>query len=357
MSKSLGNSPDPLDLIDRYGADGLRFGLMRIAPTGTDVKFDEKQIEEGKNFANKLYNAVRFRLMQGEAGTTPAPRFSAVHIDILDKLKQLHADVATGLGKYEFNACVQALYAFFWNEYCSLFLEAVKNDLREGADPAVRNATLHTIDTVLRHYLALLSPFMPHITEELWQSLGFAARHEEKPLMITPLPSPDSLLQGLRDEEVSKARVIAAALYEAANRVRNLKAEYNLSTNKNVRLVLKPTLPTATDIPDRLALLSGAKAVETCPGYEAPKGTPASVTPLGELFLPLEGLVDVDAERTRIAKELEKITKEIARSEAKLGNESFVQRAPADVVQQEQDRLRDWKEKEAHLLAMQSALS
>ncbi len=357
MSKSLGNSPDPLDLIDRYGADGLRFGLMRIAPTGSDVKFDEKQIEEGKNFANKLYNAVRFRLMQGEAGTDPAPRFSAVHIDILDKLKQLHSDVTTALEKYEFNACTQALYFFFWNEYCSLFLEAVKNDLREGADPAVRNATLHVIDTVLRHYLALLSPFMPHITEELWQSLGFAARHDNKPLMVTPLPSPDSLLQGLADEDVSKARVIASSLYEAANRARNLKAEYNLSTNKNVRLVIKPALPVAADIPARLALLAGAKETEVAPDYEAPKGTPAAVTPLGELFLPLEGLVDVEAEKKRINKELEKLAKDITAAQSKLGNASFVERAPAAVVQQEKERLAAHEEKRTRLQAMLSALS
>ena len=358
MSKSLGNSPDPLDLIARYGADGLRFGLMRIAPTGTDVKFDEKQIEEGKNFANKLYNAVRFRLMQGEASTEPAPKFSAVHIDILSKLKQLHADVAEALAKYEFNSYTQALYSFFWNEYCSLFLEAVKNDLREGADPAVRHATLHTIDTVLRHYLALLSPIMPHIAEELWQSLGFAARTGDQPLMSTPLPTPDSLLAGLEDTQVSKARALASALYDSANRARNLKAEYNLATNKNVRFVVKPAaLPVDADTAARLALLAGAKEVDTQADYAAPKGTPSALTPLGELFLPLDGLVDVEAERSRISKELDKISKEITKSNAKLGNESFVQRAPAAVVQQEQERLREWEGKKAQLEAMLAALA
>ena len=358
MSKSLGNSPDPLDLIARYGADGLRFGLMRIAPTGTDVKFDEKQIEEGKNFANKLYNAARFRMMQGEATTEPAPRFTPVHIDILAKLKQLHADVEAALGKYEFNAYTQALYSFFWGEYCSLFLEAVKNDLREGADPAVRNATLHTIDTVLRHYLALLAPIMPHITEELWQSLGFATRHEGQPLMLTPLPRAEALLSGLDEAEISKARAMATALYDTANRARNLKAEYNLATNRNVRLVLKPaTLPVEADTAARLALLSGAREVACEADYAAPKGTPTALTPLGELFMPLEGLVDVEAERSRIRKELEKIEKETAKSRAKLGNESFVQRAPAAVVEQEQERLREWEAKAAQLNAMLAALA
>lgn len=356
MSKSLGNSPDPLDLIAKYGADGLRFGLMRIAPTGTDVKFDEKQIEEGKNFANKLYNAARFRMMQGAASTDPAPRFTAVHIDILAKLRDLHATVADALAKYEFNTYTQALYSFFWNEYCSLFLEAVKNDLREGSDPAVRNATLLTMDTVLRHYLALLAPIMPHIAEELWQSLGFAARHEGQTLMLSPLPDPDTLLAGLDDAEISRARATATALYEAANRARNLKAEYNLATNRKVRFFLKPTMPTDADLAARLALLAGAQSVTCDAAYEAPKGTPATLTPLGELFLPLEGLVDVDAERRRITKELEKISKEISKSEAKLGNPGFVDRAPAQVVDQERARLDEWKAKRDRLSAMLAAL-
>ena len=356
MSKSLGNSPDPLDLIAKYGADGLRFGLMRIAPTGTDVKFDEKQIEEGKNFANKLYNAARFRMMQGAASTDPAPRFTAVHIDILAKLRDLHATVADALAKYEFNTYTQALYSFFWNEYCSLFLEAVKNDLREGSDPAVRNATLLTMDTVLRHYLALLAPIMPHIAEELWQSLGFAARHEGQTLMLSPLPDPDTLLAGLDDAEISRARATATALYEAANRARNLKAEYNLATNRKVRFFLKPTMPTDADLAARLALLAGAQSVTCDEAYAAPKGTPATLTPLGELFLPLEGLVDVDAERSRITKELEKISKEISKSEAKLGNPGFVDRAPAQVVDQERARLDEWKAKRDRLSAMLAAL-
>ena len=356
MSKSLGNSPDPLDLIARYGADGLRFGLMRIAPTGTDVKFDEKQIEEGKNFANKLYNAARYRMMQGTPGTE-APKFMPVHIDILAKLKELHVTVAEALSKYEFNTYTQALYSFFWNEYCSLFLEAVKNDLREGT-PAVKNATLYTIDTVLRHYFALLAPIMPHIAEELWQSLGFATRNDGKPLMNTDLPGTDSLLAGLSDTDISKAKALTTALYDTANRARNLKAEYNLATNKQVRFVLKPgALPLDEDLMARLALLAGAQSTTADSSYEAPKGTPTALTPFGELFLPLEGLVDVDAERTRITKELEKITKEIAKSTAKLSNASFVDRAPAAVVEQERARLSEWENKKSQLEGMLAALA
>jgi valyl-tRNA synthetase len=359
MSKSLGNSPDPLDLIAKYGADGLRFGLMRIAPTGTDVRFDEVQIEEGRNFANKLYNAVRFRLMQGDSDPSVQPHFSAVHKDILAKLAQLHKDVAQALADYEFNALTQSLYQFFWSEYCALFLEAVKADLREGADPARRAATLVTMDLVLKHYLALLHPVMPHITEELWQSLGFAAENNGQPLMMTPLPNATELLAAFSDDDVAQASSIASALYETANRARNLKAEYNLSTNKNVEFILKPTQPAGNcpDLLTRLSLLSGAKQVNSNADYEAPKGTPVTLTPLGELFLPLEGLIDVDSERDRLSKEIAKVEKEITKSQGKLSNSKFVDRAPAEVVAQEKERLADWTEKLGRLRSMLEALS
>ena len=357
MSKSLGNSPDPLDLIANYGADGLRFGLMRIAPTGTDVRFDENQIGEGRNFANKLYNATRFRLMQGAAEEDAAPHYSPVHISIISKLKQLHADVEKALADYEFNALIQNLYQFFWNEYCDRFLEAVKGDLRDGADPAARAATLTTMDTVLRHYLALLHPVMPHITEELWVSLGFADANGGLPLMRTPLPSADGLLAGLDETRITLANTQAAALYETANKARNLKAEYDLSNNKNVSFILKTTHDVPLDILSRLSILANAKSVTRDAAYSAPKGTPAALTPLGELFLPLEGLIDVEAEKERLGKELDKIAREIAKSSSKLGNAGFVERAPAEVVDQEKARLADWEAKQAQLKGMLDSLS
>ncbi|MCQ2372001.1 MAG: class I tRNA ligase family protein, partial [Akkermansia sp.] len=219
-------------------------------------------------------------------------------------------------------------------------------------------ATLFTMDTVLRHYLALLAPIMPHITEELWASLGFAAREDGKPLMSTELPCADSLLSGLDDTDVSKACAMASALYETANRARNLKAEYDLATNKKVRFVIKPAaMPLDDDLCARLALLAGAQSATADAAYEAPKGTPTALTPFGELFLPLEGLVDVEAERARLGREIEKITKEIQKSSAKLGNASFVDRAPAAVVEQERARLADWEAKKAQLEAMLSALT
>ena len=175
--------------------------------------------------------------------------------------------------------------------------------------------------------------------------------------MVTPLPSADTLLTGLDEADISKAHALTSALYDAANRARNLKAEYNLATNRNVRFVIKPALPLDSDTAGRLALLAGAREVACEADYAAPTGTPTALTPLGELFMPLEGLVDVDAERARIRKELDKIEKEATKCQAKLSNDSFVQRAPAAVVEQEQARLREWEAKKAQLASMLAALA
>ncbi len=178
MSKSLGNSPDPLDLIAKYGADGLRFGLMRIAPSGQDIRFDEKQIEEGRNFANKLWNATRFRQMHGgetEGEINPA-LLTSDDKWILLRLDAAIRAVTQALEDYNFSEAAQALYRFFWSEYCDWYLEASKAALGmpDAEPPSARKAnTLAVIDFVLGHTLRLFHPFLPFITEELWHGLGF----------------------------------------------------------------------------------------------------------------------------------------------------------------------------------------
>ena len=175
MSKSLGNSPDPLDLIDKYGADGLRFGLMRIAPTGADIRFEEKQIEEGRNFATKLWNAARFRQMHGPSAAEPAIEngtLSIYSIEVLARLNETIADVEQAYREYKFNEVAQRLYDFFWSDYCDWFVEAGKTEIF-GNDEANKSSALAVMDYVLSAVVRLLHPFMPHITEELWSLLGF----------------------------------------------------------------------------------------------------------------------------------------------------------------------------------------
>ncbi len=353
MSKSLGNSPDPLDLIDKYGADGLRFGLLRIAPTGTDVKFDETMIEEGRNFANKLWNACRFRQMQGGApsgdwsliGDAQFAQLTPFAVDILARLDQLAVDLDSAYADYEFNKVTQVLYEFFWSNYCDLYLETIKGDTSP--------ATLAVQDIVLRGFLMHLHPLMPHATEELWETLGFGGAGSF--LMSTVLPA-RGVLAACEPARVAAARQQAAEVYEAAARARNLKAEYNLASSRSVKFILKPLRPGAEPLAAVLRILAQAAEVAVNDAPALPGGTPVSVTPLGDLFMPLEGLIDVAAEKARLGKEIARIVAEVEKAEAKLASPAFAGKAPPDVVEKARQTLADWKEKQAKLEAMVAAL-
>ncbi len=353
MSKSLGNSPDPLDLIATYGADGLRFGLMRIAPVGTDVRFDESQIEEGRNFANKLWNAARYRQMQdgAPAAVLDPDALSIYDLAILARLDDLAEALDKAYESYRFNECGQLLYDFFWSEYCDWYLESIKAHFQPEADPARKATTLKVIDTVLERYLALLHPYMPHITEELWEKLGFA--RDGALLMQTRFPE-TPVLAGADPQRVAEARQRAAAVYEATTRARNLKAEYNLAAKRNVRFVLIPesgndwiALETET-----LRALIGAEAILCGEQFLPSAQTPTLLTALGKLYMPLEGLVDTDAERKRLEKELGKIDAELKKVSSKLNDANFTERAPKEVIDENKRRREDFKTRQTQLQEM-----
>ena len=356
MSKSLGNSPDPIDLMDKFGADGLRFGLMRIAPVGADVRFDEASVEEGRNFANKLYNACRFRQMDGNEFTPllSVKGLPVYHILVMSKLDELADDLKGIYSEYRFGEIAQRLYEFLWNDFCDKWLEAVKGDLRESATAAARAAALGTFDAVMSRYLQLLHPYMPHVTEELSERMNYVSKGEF--VMRKTLPE-KALLAELSADEIAATEKQAAAIYETAGRLRNLKAEYNLGSRKDVSFVMKGALAWLSDELKVLALLAGSTEILVDDSYDATKGTPAAVTPVGEAYMPMEGLIDVEAERVRISKEIEKIRIEVTKSEGKLGNASFVDRAPPEVVVQEKQRLEDWKIKLSLLGEMLEALN
>lgn len=365
MSKSLGNSPDPIELMDKYGADGLRFGLLRIAPVGSDVRFDESQVQEGRNFANKLYNACRFRQMAGELELPDGDEadddeeFEVVgtarcfHIDIMAKLDELTADLERIYAEYRFGEIAQRLYEFLWSDFCDKFLEAVKGDFRDSATAEARAVTVTVFDTVMSRYLQLLHPYMPHVTEELSARMRFVEEGEF--LMDAELPE-EPILAGLTAAEISVEKGKAAAIYETAGRLRNLKAEYKVASRRDVNFVAKGYPDWLEGEKDVLALLAGAGEIRLDPSFQAPKGTPASLTDVGEIAMPLEGLIDVEAEKIRISKEIERIGMEESKSKGKLGNASFVERAPAAVVEQEKKRLEEWGSKLGQLKEMLAAL-
>jgi valyl-tRNA synthetase len=354
MSKQLGNSPDPLELMGKYGADGLRFGLLRIAPLGSDIRFDESQVEEGRNFANKIYNACRFRQMAGGERNTELPALDLLrpyHVDIMAKLDSLSAQLGESYAEYRFGEIAQKMHEFLWSEFCDWFLEAVKGDLRQQAAEVERERTLAVFDAVMSRYLQLLHPYMPHVTEELSARMGYVA---EGHFLMNQLLPVEPLLHGFAATTSCQR---AADIYEAAGRLRNLKAEYQLATRRDVTFVVKSAALWLGEELDVLALLAGAAVIRIDDDFAASKGTPAAITPVGEIYLPLEGLIDVEAERQRLSREIEKLSKEVVKCEAKLGNASFVDRAPPEVVVQEKARLEEWQGKLAQLAEMLAALN
>jgi valyl-tRNA synthetase len=330
MSKSLGNSPDPLDLIAKYGADGLRFGLMRTAPHGQDIRFDEKQIEEGRNFANKLWNAFRFRQLQGPRVTTkPALPLSPYSTRILVLLNAAVDRIERGYSEYLFTDVAQAIYDFFWSDFCDCYLEAAKTEL-QSENPETRAGSLSVMDHALSAVLRLLHPFMPHITEELWHRMEYGSDSIQF-AQLTDLRTELSL-----DSAQSE---FAEMVYRATSQVRNLRAEYRIPSNKKVRMILRPAVPGDSAV---FANLAGAEPLQVNPHFEGPRGMPMVLTPLGQVFLPLEGLVDLPAEKERLAKEITKLEKELETVQKKLANANFVDRAPAAVVEEHRQRERDF---------------
>jgi valyl-tRNA synthetase len=425
MSKTLGNSPDPLELIAKYGADALRFGTMRSAPLGQDVLFDEKDVELGRNFCNKLWNACRFRQMQGATDPVAASGVSpdACEIEgeinpalltsddkwILLKLDQAIREITTAFTEYKFNEATTTLYRFFWSEYCDWYVEAskavlarpveaLKEESAEALAPSplngersgVRGETpvdrpkspsphptlsppsgsgegsarrankLAVIDFVLSNTLRLFHPFLPFITEELWQGMGFNRDLPEgqggKTVMNSVWPKPfDTDFKehyGLDDCYLD----FVERKYELVTLGRNLRREYNISSSKKVRFILKPANGVSPHDVDVLKILLNAEPFELNPEYEAPKGTPAVHSELGELYLPLEGLIDAEAEKARLTKELAKIDSEIQKVEQKLNNPAFIQKVPPAVLAEHQQRLAEWQAKRAKVKGALDAL-
>ena len=361
MSKSLGNSPDPLDLINKYGADALRFGIMRSAPQGQDLLFDEQSVELGRNFCNKLWNACRFRQMQGgeSEGEINTSRLTSDDKWILLKLDAAIREVTDALNNYKFNEAANTLYRFFWSEFCDWYLESAKAALNvEATDErtvARRTNTLAVIDFALSNTLRLFHPFLPFITEELWHGMGFNGDlpKEQGGDTIMFARWPKAFDQEMKDfyalDDCYLERV--EAKHELVRQGRNLRSEARIAANKKVHFVLKPTDGLPPHDINVIKILLNAERFEVNPEFQAGKGTARTITPLGELFLPLEGLIDVTAERSRLQKELEKVRSEIEKVSQKLSNPNFTQKVPPQVLAEHQQRLNDWNTKHAQVLA------
>ena len=351
MSKSLGNSPDPLELIAKYGADALRFGTMRSAPQGLDVLFDEKDVELGRNFANKLWNACRFRQMQGgeSEGEIDPALLNSDDKWILLRLDQVIIEVTAAFETYRFTAATGALYRFFWSEFCDWYVESCKATFF-GEDAARKANVLAVFDFVMGHALRLFHPFLPFITEELWHGLGCSEGLPEeqggKTIMSAHWPQAfgDDFKAHYGLEET--VNDLIAAKHELVIGGRNLRTIGNIPFAKKVDYILKPAGELDPYEVEVIQSLLNAESLQVDKEYAPRKGTPAARSALGELYLPLDGLIDVEAEKVRLEGQLEKISKEIEKASAKLNNPKFTERAPEDVLQEAKDRLAEWQQKE-----------
>jgi valyl-tRNA synthetase len=365
MSKSLGNSPEPLDLIAKFGADGLRFGLLTIAPKGQDILFDEDRVSQGRNFCNKLWNASRFRQMSGpmsDNGTLAAiaARLRPAQLDdddfaILHGLAELTDATTQRLEEHEFTAYSQGLYTFFWGDFCDWYVEASKSRL---ADPALRDTCLAVQDLVLRQFLLMLHPIAPFITEELWHLLGYGA--EKDFIQDHGTGSGGDLLKVLRDHGVKMIASKVAdvgLLREFVAAVRAAKAQANQANKRDSVVTF-----VAKDATAKALLEHNHEKVSRLAGLAELKfaadagGRPGTLTSIGTVLLEVGEGLDVGAEKLRLSKELEKVEKAVAAGEAKLSNETFVSKAPPQILEGARKQLNEAKAKRDEIARMLASL-
>ena len=340
MSKSLGNSPDPLDLIDKFGADGVRMGLMLAAPAGHDIMYDDSLCEQGRNFCNKIWNA--FRLVKGwEVDREAAqPEASAMAVKWFeDKLAETMAEMADLMGKFRISEALMALYKLFWDEFSSWYLEIVKPAYGTPMDGNSYDATLGFFDTLLK----LLHPFMPFITEELWQHLY--ERKDGESIMNAQLPEPKEYDK----EAIAKFE----ALKEIVAGVRTIRKQKQILNKTAVELHIKGDHDALYDsVLAKMGNISELRRVEE-------KGATSAAFIVGavEYSIPLEGSVDVEAEMKKLEAELKRYEGFLAGVEKKLANEKFVSSAPEKVVALERKKKADATEKIAAIKASMAAFS
>jgi valyl-tRNA synthetase len=330
---------------------------MRIAPSGQDIAFDEKQIEEGRNFATKLWNAARFRQMHGPSEAAPRLEDHALSIyalEVLARFDELLATTETAYREYKFNEAAQRLYDFFWSDYCDWFIEAAKTEIF-SEDEARKKSVLAVMDFVLSGFLRLLHPFMPHVTEELWSVFGFGPGEDIKASSIQFAPPPPAALPAMNAEAIAQARSKVAKVYETILAGRNLRATSRIPSNKKARFILRPATGFDEQELPTISRLLNAEELTPDPKYQPPAGVPVAMTPLGELHLLISG-GDESTERDRLDKEIAKLENELRTVEAKLSNASFVEKAPPAVVQEHRQRKTDFSEQVAQLRKARAAM-
>ena len=355
MSKSLGNSPDPLDVIATYGADALRFTVIYIAPVGQDIRYSNEKCEIGRNFANKIWNVVRFRLMQGPV-TSAKPtldNLGALRPDdqwILASLNQAIKEVTDGLANFRFNEVSKVLYEFIWSKFCDWYLESCK-PVFNGGDAAQKQTVLRLFDYCVATFLKLLHPIMPFVTDELYHQMGFATADDSIMMTEWPAAIPEDVLNGYGATQAAEDD--AEAKFELIRAIRAVRANYGIATSKALDMVVAPANDEMHEFLKRdeasFKALVNAGDLKFVPGYQPEGPSGVAVSTAATAYIPLAGIVDLDAEKKRLEKQEAELAKYVGVVEKKLSNEKFVSKAPADVVAQERAKLAEAQEKLARV--------
>ncbi|UTE74201.1 valine--tRNA ligase [Rossellomorea marisflavi] len=348
MSKSLGNGVDPMDVIEKYGADALRYFLSTGSSPGQDLRFSFEKVESVWNFANKIWNASRFALMNMDGMTHDeidlSGEKSVADKWILTRLNETIETVTRLADKYEFGEVGRILYNFIWDDFCDWYIEMAKLPLY-GEDEAAKKTTRSILAYVLDNTMRLLHPFMPFITEEIWQNLP----HEGESITVAAWPEVDS---ALTDDTAAEEMKLLVDIIRA---VRNIRAEVNTPMSKQIKLMLKAkdeeTLAVLKKNAAYIERFCNPESLELSTDASAPEKAMTAVVTGVELFLPLAGLINIDEEIARLEKELDKWTKEVSRVQGKLSNERFVSKAPQKVVDEEKAKEQDYLEKQATVKA------
>lgn len=348
MSKSLGNGVDPLDVIEKYGADAMRYMISTGSTPGQDLRFRWERVEQARNFANKIWNASRFALMNLEGFAYDdidiSGNLSTADRWILHRLNETSRDITRLIDAYEFGETGRLLYNFIWDDLCDWYIEFSKLSLY-GEDEAAKKTTKSVLSYVLDRTLRMIHPFMPFISEEIWQHLP----HQGETITLAAWPEYDPAL-----ENADAAREMSL-LMDVIRAVRNIRAEVNVPMSKKVELMLSAGDDQVLQIVNRNEIyvqrFCNTSSFTAGTGLEAPDKAMTAVVTGAELYLPLAGLIDIDQEIARLEKELKHLNSEVERVEKKLGNQGFVSKAPAKVIEEEKAKMADYAEKRSKVLA------
>lgn len=337
MSKSLGNSPDPLDLIEEYGADALRFTMIYIAPLGQDVLFSSDKCEIGRNFANKIWNAGRFLLMNAQ-NIKVSKDLVDEHLDftdrwIISRFQKTLKEFTEAIDEYEINNAVKIIYSYVWNDFCDWYVELSKFRLYNASDD-VKSALLSRAISLFEEMLKLVHPFMPFITEEIWQLLD--ERNEGESISTKEFPK----YYGILVDEIAERNV--EFLQNIITAIRNIRGEMNIPPSKMINVILKTDKINEEQVKYIKSLVKIEQLIVD-PKIEKPKASASAVVKDCDIYIPLEGLIDLGIERNRLEKEIARISNSLEGVKKKLSNEGFVAKAPAEVIERERAKMNDWE--------------